>query len=111
MLSSFAVESCTLSDGCTLSSGSYAHSDRSDCALATSPFKLGSPANVRIGVASITAAEEAVKLCWEMQTLHKQPDQAAEAAAKALVSLVQSRASKHSYATDDTTVQVLFLNI
>lgn len=30
--------------------------------VATSPFKLGSPANVRIGVANITAAEEAVKL-------------------------------------------------
>lgn len=63
------------------------------------------------GLWEIVSAEEAVKLCWEMQTLHKQPDQAAEAAAKALVSLVQSRASKHSYATDDTTVQVLFLNI
>lgn len=30
--------------------------------VATSPFRLGSPANVRIGVATITAAEETVRL-------------------------------------------------
>ena len=30
--------------------------------MAISPFRLGSSANVRIGVASITAADETVKL-------------------------------------------------
>ena len=34
--------------------------------LATSPFRLGEQPNVRVGIATVTAAEEAVKLYEDM---------------------------------------------
>lgn len=50
--------------------------------VAVSPFRLGAPANVRIGVATITAAEESVKLHQQVaESLWKHSLKGSEAAA------------------------------
>ena len=66
--------------------------------VAISPFRLGSSANVRIGVATITAADETVKLHQSVTESLWKHSLKGEAAVKVLKSLLQGNSSsqKHS---------------